>query len=56
MYFDLDIIPTTKKNIFNSFDFNNICIYDYTIEINNRKTIEDISNHIKNTTKKNYGK
>lgn len=47
VYFDLDIIPITKKNIFNSFDFNNICIYDYTIKINNRKTIEDISNHIK---------
>tara|TARA_B100000123_G_C25688560_1_gene409722 strand:- start:73 stop:861 length:789 start_codon:yes stop_codon:yes gene_type:complete len=47
VYFDLDIIPITKKNIFDSFDFNNICVYDYTIQINNRKTIEDISRYIK---------
>lgn len=47
VYFDLDVIPKTDYNIFNSFDFNNICVYDYTVKINNRKTMEDISNHIK---------
>ena len=47
VYFDLDVIPKTHYNIFNSFNFDNICVYDYTIKINNRKTMEDISNHIK---------
>ena len=47
VYFDLDIIPKTEYNIFDSFDFNNICVYDYTVKINNRKIMEDISNHIK---------
>ncbi len=43
VYFDMDIIPITKKNIFKSFNFNKVSIYDYTIEINSRKNIKHIS-------------
>jgi len=32
VYFDVDIIPITKKNIFDQFDFNNVCVYDYHID------------------------
>jgi hypothetical protein len=33
IYFDLDIIPITNQNIFESFDFNKILIYSYIIDI-----------------------
>src|SRR5210317_98019 len=33
IYFDLDIIPITNQNIFESFDFNKILIYSYIINI-----------------------
>ena len=49
VYFDLDIIPKTRYNIFNSFNFDNICVYDYVIKIINEKKI-NFSNHIKNGT------
>jgi len=42
VYFDLDIIPITKKNIFEEFSFDNICIYDYLIDINNARTRNQI--------------
>ena len=31
VYFDLDIIPKTEKNIFDAFDFDDICVYDYPL-------------------------
>jgi len=31
VYFDLDIIPKTEKNIFDTFDFDDICVYDYPL-------------------------
>ncbi len=46
VYFDLDVIPNTKYNIFNSFNFDNICVYEYAIDITDRKTMRDISDHI----------
>ena len=36
VYFDLDVIPITKKNIFNEFNFNYPCVYEYETDINNR--------------------
>ena len=32
VYFDLDIIPITKNNIFEQFDFNYPCVYDYNVD------------------------
>lgn len=32
VYFDLDIIPITKKNIFEEFNFNYPCVYDYNVD------------------------
>ena len=34
VYFDLDIIPITKKNIFEEFDFNYPCVYDQDVNKN----------------------
>jgi len=36
VYFDLDVIPITKKNIFNEFNFNYPCVYEYETDINSR--------------------
>ena len=47
VYFDMDIIPITKKNIFENFNFSKIGVYDYTVKINSRETIK----HISETTK-----
>jgi len=47
VYFDLDVIPNTHYNIFNSFNFDNVCIYEYPINISDRITMRDISNHIR---------
>ncbi len=33
VYFDLDIIPITQRNIFNEFNFDKICVYDYKIDL-----------------------
>ena len=34
VYFDLDIIPITKTNIFEQFDFDYPCVYDYDVNNN----------------------
>lgn len=34
VYFDLDIIPITKNNIFEQFDFDYPCIYDFDVNKN----------------------
>jgi len=33
VYFDLDVVPITKQNIFESFDLNKISIYSYIIDM-----------------------
>jgi len=38
VYFDLDIIPITKNNIFEQFDFNYPCVYDYDV---NKNALDD---------------
>ena len=40
VYFDLDIIPVTKKNIFDSFDFNYPCVYEYDVNQNTNDTLQ----------------
>ncbi len=34
VYFDLDVIPITKKNIFEEFNFDYPCIYDFDVHKN----------------------
>lgn len=48
VYFDLDIIPTTKENIFDRFDFNKICVYDYHVDINDDSYRRNIIHRLKN--------
>lgn len=37
LYLDLDVVPQTDKNIFESFDTNNICVYNVIREYNKKK-------------------
>lgn len=48
VYFDFDIIPTTKENIFDQFDFNKICVYDYHVDINDNYYRRNIIHRLKN--------
>lgn len=47
VYFDLDVIPNTRYNIFNSFNFDNICVYEYPIDTADEMA-RTISTRIKN--------
>tara|TARA_B100000161_G_scaffold86480_1_gene60392 strand:- start:1923 stop:2714 length:792 start_codon:yes stop_codon:yes gene_type:complete len=48
VYLDVDVIPITKKNIFDQFNFNNICVYDYHIDINDSSYRRNIIYRLKN--------
>ena len=48
VYLDVDVIPITKKNIFDQFNFNNICVYDYHIDINDSSYRRNIIHRLKN--------
>ena len=48
VYFDLDVIPVTQKNIFNEFDFDKICVYDYKIDLNSSLYRKNILSSLKN--------
>ena len=48
VYFDVDVIPTTKENVFDQFDFNKICVYDYHVDINDDSYRRNIIHRLKN--------
>ena len=48
VYFDLDVVPKTEKNIFDSFNFDDICVYDYTVKTWNVRSIKYFLDFIKN--------
>tara|TARA_Y100001972_G_scaffold81053_1_gene98446 strand:+ start:314 stop:1102 length:789 start_codon:yes stop_codon:yes gene_type:complete len=48
VYFDLDVVPITEKNIFDSFNFDHICVYDYTVKTWNVRSIKYFLDFIKN--------
>ena len=48
VYFDLDVIPVTQKNIFNEFNFDKICVYDYKIDLDNSLYRKNILASLKN--------
>lgn len=47
VYFDLDIIPITKINIFEHFNFNKICVYDYDVDLEDEDVKRVMKIHLK---------
>tara|TARA_B100000131_G_scaffold283647_1_gene291721 strand:- start:23783 stop:24571 length:789 start_codon:yes stop_codon:yes gene_type:complete len=47
VYFDLDVIPKTERNIFNAFNFDDICVFDYSVLTWHPKSLKYFSGFIR---------